>query len=475
MKIRKRYYNNLDRKLSQSEETVQSGRIPSNPLDYLVANEVRMAETSKELLNITVSISGFDVGMKLISDKLNDCALNLASLSEDNAEVTYETSVSMNNVNHIMQMTADTLNNLNGDSKILVDKNNESKLLLEKVNELKDSLLEDSKEMSKNITGLVKLAEEVGKIVDSVQGIANQTNLLALNASIEAARAGEQGRGFAVVAEEVRSLAEDTKQNLEGMRSFVENISQAAVNSESSLQRSLQLTVEMGDKIDLVAQTVSENTVLLETVTNSVDQIDDSMKGLTEIAQEITTTMDLTSASARQLGELVVDIKQEAKESGGYASKIESIDDELSRWTKNLYKGLLTGKRALTNDEVKDMLLKAKKSHKSWLLVMEKIIEEMKLYPIQINCKKCAFGHFCTTIQMNHGLLKDKWEQIEKIHCEFHAKGAVILDKIKKEDKKEANRVCAEADAMSKTLMSLIDEVIAIIDSMSKNNEKIFQ
>ena len=65
------------------------------------------------------------------------------------------------------------------------------------------------------MTKLQDKTKEVEEIAGMILNISSQTNLLALNASIESARAGEAGRGFAVVAEQIRQLAEQTKNSTE--------------------------------------------------------------------------------------------------------------------------------------------------------------------------------------------------------------------------------------------------------------------
>ncbi len=109
--------------------------------------------------------------------------------------------------------------------------------------EIKQSILQMNsvhavvEETSIVIDTLVTRTQQIDKALDAITNIADQTNLLALNAAIEAARAGENGKGFAVVAEEVRDLAEKSKEFANEINHLIKNILQDTKATVDVMQR----------------------------------------------------------------------------------------------------------------------------------------------------------------------------------------------------------------------------------------------
>ena len=136
-----------------------------------------------------------------------------------------------------------------------------------------------------------KIVEQISVLSDSIIKITAQTNLLALNANIEAAKAGEAGRGFAVVANEIRKLAEQSKQAVSKIQGITSQVESSVGNLSTCSNRILGF---MSEDVN------DDYTSMLETAHRYNDDatfINDMVSGFNMTSKELLATVDNVLAS----------------------------------------------------------------------------------------------------------------------------------------------------------------------------------
>ncbi|EGK72078.1 Putative methyl-accepting chemotaxis protein [Methyloversatilis universalis FAM5] len=135
-----------------------------------------------------------------------------------------------------------------------------------------DTLAGQANQVGSSARDLSQASDRIQRVVEMIQQIADQTNLLALNAAIEAARAGEAGRGFAVVADEVRMLAEKSR------------------NSAGVIGKDISA---LAAEIVRVAQMIEAQSAGVSGLTDVLERIEGCASGSTEVADHTRGVADV--------------------------------------------------------------------------------------------------------------------------------------------------------------------------------------
>ena len=176
-------------------------------------------------------------------------------------------------------------------------------------------------------TRMVRLSEKseaIGQIIALVEDLAAQSNLLAVNAAIEAARAGEHGKGFAVVAQEIKSLAEQSRQATSQVQALLGDIQKATTTAviateqgSKAVAHGEQQTAAAGESIEAMASSTDEAAQAALQITASeqqqlvgLDQVGAAMKSIQQASSQNMLGLKQMEAASRDLNELAAHLEE---------------------------------------------------------------------------------------------------------------------------------------------------------------------
>ncbi len=299
-------------------------------------------KTQDEIGELAESANDMKYRLKHLLTNVAECSEKVAASSEELTASTQQTNESINVVAQSMEfMTSGTAEQ----EKTIQTLEDKIQNMCDKMDELSQSILQmeqiandsatnaaNGREkvdaaiaVMNNIAGQVsssakiigelgKRSDEIGKIVETISGIAGQTNLLALNAAIEAARAGENGRGFAVVAEEVRKLAEQSAEaatTISKLIETVQNDTTSAVESielgNESVKEGIKSVAETGTALSGIGEQSTKLTANVEKSLADIgevfmrnEEIFTAIKHVKEIANKSSETAGSVSAATQE-------------------------------------------------------------------------------------------------------------------------------------------------------------------------------
>ena len=269
--------------------------------------------------------------------EINNAVEEVAISATTQANATQDVAEQMNEMGVAVEKSSENIGTLKKITGEMETTNHEVSDTLDSLVSISNNTRESIENVQKQTNDKNQSAMEIQSVVNFISDIANQTNLLSLNASIEAARAGDQGRGFAIVADEVRNLAEQSRQSADQIEGIVRKLIE---NSNSSVDAMNVVMDEIHIQHDKLHQTkevfdhlrseISNVTNAVDGISKEIESIDyaknkvyDDLENLAAISEENAASSQETAATMAHLSELVNDCNNAVGELGGISDSLE--------------------------------------------------------------------------------------------------------------------------------------------------------
>lgn len=254
----------------------------------------KMSEIMQTVSEIAVSYAKVISSIETATTELGEVTENFKDLFNEMTTAEEDMSNNVNSISENIMSQADRMQMITTELDAVSDEIGQISSNVENLSASADKMQECNKSVETYITELIKLNTENSESIEKVReqteltnksamnirtateiiaSISNQTNLLALNASIEAARAGEAGKGFAVVAEEIRKLADQSKESTEQIN---ESVNELIDNAQFSVEITQKVTTAFEEQTEKINYTSS----LFDSLRTEVNQVAGAIGGI---------------------------------------------------------------------------------------------------------------------------------------------------------------------------------------------------
>lgn len=297
-------------------------------LAEIEAGQQALQEAHSSLLRQTGQIME-SVGVLTSSARqILDFSTQVSTSATETATAVTQTTTTVEEVRHTAQIAAQKARSVADAALKAAQTSQEGRKSAEEASEGMHRIRQQMESIADSMMRLSEQSQAIGQIIATVEDLAAQSNLLAVNAAIEAAKAGEQGKGFAVVAQEIKNLAEQSKQatkQVRGILSDIQKATGAAVMAteqgarvvETGVQQSSQAgesILKLATNVAEAAQAATQIAASSQQQSTGMDQIVGSMMSVKQATlQNASSSRELETAahSLNELGQRLKKLVQE--------------------------------------------------------------------------------------------------------------------------------------------------------------------
>ncbi len=299
----------------------------------IMENSQDISASSEEL---SATVEELSSKVETINTSINNITGSMQESSASSEEISASVEEVDSSANELSQKAVEGSNSSNKFKERSKEIKKNSQRAIE---ESRQMHLEKKRNMEKAVEE-VSVVDSIKVMAETIAGISEQTNLLALNAAIEAARAGEQGKGFAVVAEEVRSLAEQSK---EAVLSIQETIAKVQGAFKSSIDTGNDILEFINTQVmeqfdaygktgsqyyedsDFVSKMSEEIAAMSEQVTATLGQVSEAVQNMAVSAQSSTEEAEVIKDSMNETTKAIEQVAETAQSQAELAQNLNEM------------------------------------------------------------------------------------------------------------------------------------------------------